>query len=58
VDPRVAVILAKGQNGVLVPPDDKVIQPLQRVVDRFYADGELPAHVDVASIVDAGLFPS
>lgn len=58
VDPRVAAILAKGQNGVLAPPDDKVILPLQRVVDRFYADGELPAHVDVALIVDAGLFPT
>jgi len=31
---------------------------LQRIVDRFYADGGLPAHVDVASIVDPGLFPA
>jgi sulfonate transport system substrate-binding protein len=57
VDVEVARIMAERQNGLLVAPDATVIAPLQRVVDRFYADGELPAHVDVASIVDAGIFP-
>lgn len=58
VAPEVAAIVAKRQNGELVPPDAAVTAPLQRVVDRFYADGELPAHVDVARIVDAGVFPA
>ncbi|MET0370719.1 MAG: ABC transporter substrate-binding protein [Sphingobium sp.] len=58
VDPRVAAIMARRQRGLLVAPDAAVIAPLQRVVDRFYADGELPAHVDVASIVDPGIFPA
>lgn len=58
VDPRAAEIMASRQNGLLVPPDAAVIQPLQRVVDRFHADGGLPVHVDVASIVEAGVFPA
>lgn len=58
VDPRVADIMANRQRGILVAPDDAVITPLQRVVDRFHADGELPAHVDVAAIVDPGIFPA
>lgn len=58
VDPQVARLMVERQNSVLVAPDAAVIHPLQRVVDRFYADGELPAHVDVASIVDAGIFPA
>lgn len=57
VDPRVAAIMARRQRGLLVAPDAAVITPLQRVVDRFHADGELPAHVDVASIVDPGIVP-
>lgn len=57
VDVEVARIMAERQNGLLVAPDAAVVAPLQRIVDRFYADGELPAHVDVASIVDAGIFP-
>lgn len=58
VDRRVADIMARRQRGILVPPDAAVITPLQHVIDRFYADGELPAHVDVASIVDPGIFPA
>lgn len=58
VDPRVANIMARRQRGILVAPDEAVIAPLQRVVDRFHAEGELPKHVDVASIVDPGVFPA
>lgn len=58
VTPEFAALLVKRQNPLLVPPDAALIKPLQRVVDRFHADGELPKHVDVASIVDASLFPS
>ncbi len=58
VDPRVAHIMANRQRGILVAPDAAVITPLQRVVDRFHADGELPAHVDVAAIVDPSIFPA
>ncbi|WP_336966445.1 ABC transporter substrate-binding protein [Sphingobium aquiterrae] len=58
VDPKLAALVVARQNALLVPPDAAVVRPLQRIVDRFYADGELPAHVDVASIVDAGVFPA
>ncbi|MFB0872875.1 MULTISPECIES: ABC transporter substrate-binding protein [unclassified Sphingobium] len=58
VDPKLAELIVDRQNPVLVAPDAAVVVPLQRVVDRFHADGEMPAHVDVASIVDAGLFPA
>lgn len=56
VDPGLAALVVERQNPLLIPPDAAVVKPLQRIVDRFYADGELPAHVDVASIVDAGIF--
>ncbi|MEC3911397.1 ABC transporter substrate-binding protein [Sphingobium sp. CR2-8] len=58
VDPKVAAIMAQRQRGILVRPDASVIKPLQHVVDRFHADGELPVHVDVARIVDPGIFPA
>ena len=58
VDPRLAQLVVDRQNPVLVAPDAAVVVPLQRVVDRFHADGELPVHVDVASIVDPGIFPA
>lgn len=58
VDPRVADIMARRQRGLLVAPDAAVVTPLQHVVDRFHAEGELPKHVDVASIVDPGVFPA
>jgi sulfonate transport system substrate-binding protein len=58
VDPRVAKVTVERQNALLVPPDKAVIAPLQRVVDRFYADGELPKHVNVAAIADASVFPA
>lgn len=58
VDPRLAALVVERQNPLLVPPDAAVVKLLQQVVDRFHADGELPAHVDVASIVDAGIFPA
>lgn len=58
VDPKLAQLIVDRQNPSLVAPDAAVIGPLQRVVDRFHADGELPAHVDVASIVDPGIFPA
>jgi sulfonate transport system substrate-binding protein len=58
VDPKLARLIVDRQNPLLVAPDDAVIRPLQRVVDRFHADGELPAHVDVAGIVDPGIFPA
>jgi sulfonate transport system substrate-binding protein len=58
IDPKLAALVVERQNPLLIAPDASVVKPLQRVVDRFYADGELPAHVDVASIVDAGIFPS
>ncbi|MBA4089706.1 MAG: nitrate ABC transporter substrate-binding protein [Sphingobium sp.] len=58
VDPRLAKLIVDRQNPVLVAPDAAVITPLQRVVDRFHADGELPVHVDVSRIVDPGIFPA
>lgn len=58
VDPALAAEIVARQNALLIPPDDAVVRPLQRVVDRFHADGELPARVDVAAIVDPGLFPA
>ncbi|KQN00770.1 hypothetical protein ASE85_09040 [Sphingobium sp. Leaf26] len=58
VDPKLAKLIVDRQNPVLIAPDAAVISPLQRVVDRFHADGELPVHVDVAKIVDASLFPA
>jgi len=58
VDLKLAQLIVDRQNPVLVAPDAAVIVPLQRVVDRFHADGELPAHVDVASIVDPGIYPA
>ncbi|WP_420146448.1 ABC transporter substrate-binding protein [Sphingobium sp.] len=58
VDPKLAKLIVDRQNPVLIPPDDTVIKPLQRVVDRFHADGELPVHVAVADIVDPGVFPT
>jgi sulfonate transport system substrate-binding protein len=58
VDPKLAKLIVDRQNPVLIAPDAAVIKPLQRVVDRFHADGELPVHIDVAKIVDAGVFPA
>jgi sulfonate transport system substrate-binding protein len=58
VDPKLAALVVERQNPLLIAPDATVVKPLQRIVDRFYADGELPAHVDVASIVDNGIFPA
>lgn len=58
IDPRLAALVVERQNPLLIPPDAAVVRPLQRIVDRFYADGELPAHLDVPAIVDAGLFPA
>ncbi len=58
VAPELATLIVARQNPLLVPPDAALIKPLQRVVDRFYGDGELPRHVDVASIVDASVYPS
>lgn len=58
IDPKLAALVVERQNPLLIAPDAAVVKPLQRVVDRFHADGGLPAHVDVASIVDAGLFPA
>jgi len=57
VDPKLAALIVERQNPLLIAPDAAVVKLLQRVVDRFHADGELPAHIDVASIVDAGIFP-
>lgn len=58
VDPKLAKLIVDRQNPLLVAPDAAVIKPLQRVVDRFHADGELPVHVDVSRIVDPGIFPA
>lgn len=58
VAPKLAKLIVDRQNPVLIAPDAAVIKPLQRVVDRFHADGELPVHVDVAKIVDPGVFPA
>lgn len=58
VDSKLAALIVERQNPLLIPPDAAVVKPLQRVVDRFHADGELPAHIDVPSIVDAGIFPA
>jgi sulfonate transport system substrate-binding protein len=58
VDPRVAAMLVARQNALLVPPDATVVGPLQRVVDRFHADGELPRTVNVAALVDGSVFPA
>lgn len=58
VDPRVAAVMARRQRGILVAPDAAVVTPLQRVVDRFHAEGELPKHIEVAKIVDPGVFPA
>lgn len=55
---QLAANIVERQNPVLVPADDSIIKPLQRVVDRFYADGELPRKVDVASLVDRSIFPA
>ncbi|WP_198147481.1 ABC transporter substrate-binding protein [Sphingobium chungbukense] len=58
VDPKLATLIVERQNPLLIAPDAAVVKTLQRVVDRFHADGELPAHIDVASIVDPGIFPA
>lgn len=58
IDPKLAALVVERQNSMLLAPSASVIKPLQRVVDRFYADGELPEHVDVASVVDAGILPA
>ncbi|PJG46143.1 hypothetical protein CAF53_18210 [Sphingobium sp. LB126] len=58
VDPKLAALIVERQNPLLIAPDAAVVKTLQRVVDRFHADGELPAHIDVASIVDPGIFPA
>jgi sulfonate transport system substrate-binding protein len=57
-DIKLATLVVERQNPLLVAADASVTVPLQRIVDRFYADGELPAHVDVAAIVDPGIFPA
>ena len=58
IDPKLATLVIERQNPLLLPPDAAIVKPLQQVADRFHADGELPTHVDVASIVDAGIFPA
>jgi sulfonate transport system substrate-binding protein len=58
IDPKLAALVVERQNPLIIAPDAAVVKPLQRIVDRFHADGGMPAHVDVASIVDAGLFPA
>ncbi|MGK2911989.1 MAG: ABC transporter substrate-binding protein [Sphingobium sp.] len=58
VDPALGAAIVERQNPLLVPVDASIIGPLQRVVDRFYADGELPRTVDVASLVDATILPA
>lgn len=55
IDPALATEIVKRQNPLMVPADAAIVGPLQRVVDRFHADGELPAHVDVASLVDTSI---
>lgn len=55
IDPALATEIVKRQNPLMVPADAAIVGPLQRVVDRFHADGELPAHVDVASLVDPSI---
>lgn len=44
------------ENPTLIAPDREVIAELQRVADSFYAEGVLPARVDVAPLVDASVF--
>lgn len=58
VAPALATLIVERQNPLIIAPDAAVIKPLQRVVDRFHADGEMPVHVDVASTVDPGIFPA
>lgn len=57
-DPKVAAIWAERQKGLYVAPDKALIVSHQRIADRFYADGELPTRVDIASIVDPTMFPA
>ncbi|EIZ78165.1 ABC nitrate/sulfonate/bicarbonate family transporter, periplasmic ligand binding protein [Novosphingobium sp. Rr 2-17] len=56
LDPKLSLALVQRQNGPMVAPTPAALAPLQRVADRFYADGEMPAHVDLAKIVDTGIF--
>ncbi|WP_242126300.1 ABC transporter substrate-binding protein [Sphingobium sp. Sx8-8] len=58
VDAPLAKLVVERENPVLIASDAAVTVPLQRVVDRFYADGELPAHVEVAKLVEPGIFPA
>lgn len=58
VDASLAKLIVDRQNPSLVPPTPAMLQPLQRVVDRFHAEGELPVHVAVSKIVDPGVFPT
>jgi sulfonate transport system substrate-binding protein len=58
VDPALGAAIVERQNPLLVPADAAITGPLQRVVDRFYADGELPRRVDVAALVDPGILPA
>ncbi|KQM19009.1 ABC transporter substrate-binding protein [Novosphingobium sp. Leaf2] len=55
LDPKLSLALVQRQNGPMVAPTPAVLAPLQRVADRFYADGEMPAHVDLAKIIDTGI---
>lgn len=55
IDPKLARTWVQRQAAPLVAPTPAVLAPLQRVADRFYADGEMPAHVDIAKIVDTGI---
>jgi len=54
--PAVARVVVERENPSLIAPDHEVIAELQRVADSFYAEGVLPARVDVAPLVDASVF--
>jgi sulfonate transport system substrate-binding protein len=55
LDPALSLALIERQAGPLVAPTPAVLAPLQRVADRFYADGEMPKPVEIARIVDLGI---
>lgn len=56
VGPEVARIVVARENPELVAPSPDIVRELQHVADRFHAEGVLPAHVDVSSIVDTSIF--
>ncbi|RZK02787.1 MAG: ABC transporter substrate-binding protein [Novosphingobium sp.] len=56
VTPEVARAVVARENPQLVAPSPEIMRELQHVADRFHAEGVLPAHVDVSSIVDTSIF--